>query len=221
MTNKDIKIDVDFKDTCIDFGRYVTTNIENGYSVSKGYMTELWKQYQEQMTEEVFKVLNQEPQINPKMLLTKEECHNKRYYEQGRNGWTPTDTKDCCINPKMMMSKDELGLKDESYDELFDTKIAEGVCDLFEGTKNNHKILKVQPDYKEDKIPNYYIGKNGYEARKVVDNFDLSYNVGTCVTYLLRCGKKTEEGMDIRDKHIEDIQKGINHLLFEIERLKE
>ena len=134
--------------------------------------------------------------INPKMLLSKEECHNKRYYEQGRNGWTPTDTKDCCINPKMMMSKDELIAK--------------------------HYHLLVDKEFEEDKrIPSYYIGKNGYEARKVVDNFDLSYNVGTCVTYLLRCGKKTEEGMDIRDKHIEDIQKGINHLLFEIERLKE
>jgi len=133
--------------------------------------------------------------INPKMLLTKEECHNKRYYEKGRNGWTPTSTADCCINPKMMLSKDELIAK--------------------------HYPLLADKEFEEDKrIPSYYRGKNGYEARKVVDNFDLSYNVGTCVTYLLRCGKKTEEGMDIRDKHIEDIQKGVNHLLFEIERLK-
>ena len=102
--------------------------------------------------------------INPKMLLSKDECHSKHYFDTGRNK---------------------------------------------------------RGEEKDSRIPSYYKGKNGYEARKVVDNFDLSYNVGTCVTYLLRCGKKTEEGMDIRDKHIEDIQKGINHLQFEIERLKE
>ena len=106
--------------------------------------------------------------------------HNKLYYEQGRNGYTMSDT----INPKMKLSKEELGLKD-------------------------------------NRIPNYYIGKNGYEARKVIDNFDLSYNVGTATTYLLRCGKKKEQGMTDNEKHIEDIQKSINHLQFEIERLKE
>lgn len=70
-------------------------------------------------------------------------------------------------------------------------------------------------------IPNYYIGKNGYEARKVISNFDLSYNVGTATTYLLRCGKKKEEGMSDVDKHIEDIEKAINHLNFELEILKD
>lgn len=74
---------------------------------------------------------------------------------------------------------------------------------------------------KDKRIPNYYIGNNGYEARKVVSGFDLSYNVGTAVTYLLRAGKKTEQGMSNNDKHIEDLQKAINHLEFEIEKLKQ
>jgi hypothetical protein len=73
----------------------------------------------------------------------------------------------------------------------------------------------------EEDIPSYYKGKNGYMAKDVVSNFDLSYNVGTATTYLLRCGKKKEEGMTDTEKHIEDIQKAINHLQFEIERLKE
>ena len=73
----------------------------------------------------------------------------------------------------------------------------------------------------EEDIPSYYKGKNGYMAKDVVSNFDLSYNVGTATTYLLRCGKKKEEGMTDNEKHIEDIQKAINHLQFEIERLKE
>lgn len=70
-------------------------------------------------------------------------------------------------------------------------------------------------------IPHYYIGKNGYMAKDVVANFDLSYNVGTATTYLLRCGKKKEKGMSDVDKHIEDIEKAINHLRFEIEKLKQ
>ena len=74
---------------------------------------------------------------------------------------------------------------------------------------------------KNNRIPSYYIGSRyKYEARKVIEDFDLSYNVGTATTYLLRCGKKTEEGMTIQEKHIEDIQKAINHLQFELEKLK-
>ena len=38
-------------------------------------------------------------------------------------------------------------------------------------------------DLKTNPIPNYYIGNTyGYEARKVVEDWDLSYNVGTAVT---------------------------------------
>ena len=69
-------------------------------------------------------------------------------------------------------------------------------------------------------IPNYYIGSvYGYEARKVIEDWNLSYNIGTATSYLLRCGKKTEEGMDNKAKHIEDIEKAINHLRFEIDKL--
>ena len=36
-------------------------------------------------------------------------------------------------------------------------------------------------------IPDYYVGKVfGYEARRVVEDFDLSYNMATAVSYLLR-----------------------------------
>ena len=70
-------------------------------------------------------------------------------------------------------------------------------------------------------IPSYYIGSvYGYEARKVCEDWSLSYNIGTAVTYLLRCGKKAEQGMSSSDKHIDDIKKAINHLKFEIEKLE-
>mgnify|MGYP003137062134 CR=1 FL=1 len=62
-------------------------------------------------------------------------------------------------------------------------------------------------------IPEYYIGKNGYIAKDVVENFDLSYNIGTAVTYLLRSKRKHKDG------GIEDIRKAINHLHFELDRL--
>ena len=66
---------------------------------------------------------------------------------------------------------------------------------------------------KEEKIPEYYKGKNGYMAKDVVSNFDLSYNVGTAVTYLLRAKNKHEDG------GIEDIRKAIHHLHFELDIL--
>tara|TARA_R100001463_G_scaffold22733_3_gene54596 strand:- start:725 stop:952 length:228 start_codon:yes stop_codon:yes gene_type:complete len=64
-----------------------------------------------------------------------------------------------------------------------------------------------------DEIPTYYKGKNGYMAKDVVENFDLSYNVGTAVTYLLRSKNKHNDG------GAEDIRKAINHLHFELEKL--
>jgi hypothetical protein len=65
----------------------------------------------------------------------------------------------------------------------------------------------------EKDIPSYYKGKNGYMAKDVVSNFDLSYNVGTAVTYLLRAKNKHQDG------GVEDIRKAINHLHFELDRI--
>ena len=64
-----------------------------------------------------------------------------------------------------------------------------------------------------DEIPSYYKGKNGYMAKDVVTNFDLSYNVGTAVTYLLRSKNKHKDG------GVEDIRKEIIHLHFELDKL--
>ena len=67
---------------------------------------------------------------------------------------------------------------------------------------------------KGDRVPHYYKGKGGYEARKVVENFDLNYNIGTAVTYLLRAERK-------HSKPNECIKKAIAHLEFELEKLNE
>jgi len=69
-------------------------------------------------------------------------------------------------------------------------------------------------DYSETKTPNYYIGDVfGYQAKDIIEDFDLSYNVGTCLSYILRAKRK-------HDSQIECIQKAINHLQFELDRLK-
>ena len=69
-------------------------------------------------------------------------------------------------------------------------------------------------DYKKNKTPNYYIGSvYGYEARKIIEDFDLSYNLGTATSYILRCSRKHETAIDC-------IQKAINHLEFELDKIK-
>ena len=67
----------------------------------------------------------------------------------------------------------------------------------------------------EDRIPSYYVGKyHKYEARKVVEDFELTYNIGTAVTYLLRANRK-------HDTPVDCIKKAIAHLEFELEKLKQ
>ena len=74
--------------------------------------------------------------------------------------------------------------------------------------------MPIPIDYRKTTEPSYYSGtKYGYSARKVVEDFNLSYNVGTAVSYLLRAGKK--EGNPAE----QDIQKAINHLHFELDKL--
>ena len=67
---------------------------------------------------------------------------------------------------------------------------------------------------KDHRIPSYYVGSRyKIEARKVIEDFDLSYNVGTACSYLMRANKKHKSP-------IECIQKAINHLEFELDKLK-
>ena len=53
----------------------------------------------------------------------------------------------------------------------------------------------------------------GYKAKDIVWDYDCSYNVGTSITYLLRCQRK-------HSSPIECIEKAIHHLEFELEQLK-
>jgi hypothetical protein len=64
------------------------------------------------------------------------------------------------------------------------------------------------------KTPKYYNGKNNYTAREVVDNFELPYHLGTACTYILRAYRKH------KTPNL-DIQKAIDHLTFELEKLEQ
>jgi hypothetical protein len=128
--------------------------------------------------------------------------------------------KEDTINPKMLLSKEDLfteyvkALVNERELEEEKADLKEKVKEHYSGVKNHHELVRKIYDAKDNRIPDYYIGNNGYEARKVVDGFELSYNVGTAVTYLLRAERK-------HDTPIDCIQKAINHLEFELDKLKE
>ena len=75
-------------------------------------------------------------------------------------------------------------------------------------------MTKKEEDYKRTPEPHYYTGKvYGYSARNIVEDFQLGYNTGTAVSYLLRAGKKDGNPAS------QDIQKAINHLHFELDEL--
>lgn len=79
----------------------------------------------------------------------------------------------------------------------------------------NPKMLMTKEELGlDERIPEYYKGKNGYEARKVCDNFDLPYHLATAVTYILRSYHK-------HDTPIECLTKAKAHLEFEIEKYVE
>ena len=116
---------------------------------------------------------------------------SKYYYELDRNSTSTT------VNPKMKMSKEELGIEEKNITRtggLFPT-----------GTRSM--------DVKQDnRVPDYYKGKNGYEARMVCDNFDLPYHLATATTYILRSYHK-------HDTPVDCLQKAIAHLQFELEKI--
>ena len=66
----------------------------------------------------------------------------------------------------------------------------------------------------DDRVPYYYKGNQGYEARKVCDNFELTYHLATATTYILRSYHK-------HDTPIDCLEKAIAHIQFEIEKYEQ
>ena len=71
-------------------------------------------------------------------------------------------------------------------------------------------------DYKKQTQPSYYSGTlYGYSAKDIVDDFKLTAWTAQAVQYILRAGKK--DGSPVE----QDIQKAINVLQFELDKLYE
>ena len=122
--------------------------------------------------------------------------HSKYYYQYDRNMSATSD-----INPKMKMTKEELGLEKEVHETLTGGLYPVGARSMDVKSKDN-------------RVPDYYKGKNGYEARKVCDNFDLPYHLATATTYILRAYHK-------HDTPVDCITKAIAHLQFELDKIKD
>ena len=76
------------------------------------------------------------------------------------------------------------------------------------------KLSKEELGFQDDRIPDYYIGtRYKIEARKVIEDFELSYNMGVAVSYLLRAERK-------HDTPVDCITKAIAHLEFELDKIK-
>tara|TARA_R110002167_G_scaffold54759_1_gene155975 strand:- start:1126 stop:1443 length:318 start_codon:yes stop_codon:yes gene_type:complete len=69
--------------------------------------------------------------------------------------------------------------------------------------------------------PSYYIGSIfKYQASHIIEDFGLSYNIGSVCSYILRAGRKTSKAMSNIDKQIDDYTKAIAHIDMEIKRLE-
>lgn len=73
--------------------------------------------------------------------------------------------------------------------------------------KNNDAPIKNMVDH-----PSHYQTKNGLEVIDVIESFDLGFNLGNVVKYVLRCGKK--------DLDIQELEKAKWYLEREINNRK-
>ena len=75
-----------------------------------------------------------------------------------------------------------------------------------------------------DKVnsPSHYKSDNNkYEVIDIIEFFNLNFHRGNVLKYLLRSGRKTEQGYDVSEKEIKDLEKAIWYLRREVKRIKE
>ena len=119
----------------------------------------------------------------------KKKEKSSHFYQLDRNMDNAKQSNTANINPKMFLSKEDLT-------DQYGGKTRSG------GIESDHRV------------PEYYKGKEGYEARKVCDNFDLTYHLATATTYILRAYRK-------HDTPVDCITKAIAHLEFELEKINQ
>lgn len=66
--------------------------------------------------------------------------------------------------------------------------------------------------------PSYYGLRHGIEVIDIVRYMD--FNLGNVIKYVLRAGRKREEGMTAQEKCIEDLEKALFYLQDEIKMRK-
>lgn len=59
-------------------------------------------------------------------------------------------------------------------------------------------------------MPDYYVKGREYEPRRVIEDWDLNWNLGTALKYIARAGRK--------DSAIDDLIKAKHYIEFELER---
>lgn len=75
----------------------------------------------------------------------------------------------------------------------------------------------------EDRVnhPSHYTWLKDICGIEVIDiTRHMNFNLGNVIKYILRAGHKSEEGMNSRQKQIEDLQKAIFYINDEIKRLE-
>jgi hypothetical protein len=71
-----------------------------------------------------------------------------------------------------------------------------------------------------DKInPDHYKAGKGLEVIDIIELFDLNFSRGNSIKYILRAGRKDEQGYTNIDKEIEDLKKAVWYTNREIENL--
>lgn len=70
-----------------------------------------------------------------------------------------------------------------------------------------------QPSYEEVDHPQHYGGEDSpYEVIKIIEHFDLGFNTGNALKYLLRAGRKPGT------PYAKDLKKALWYLQHEVER---
>lgn len=74
-------------------------------------------------------------------------------------------------------------------------------------------VSKISESFNEISHPSHYTAGRKYEPRKVIADWGLNFNLGNAVKYVSRAGRKGDK--------IEDLQKAIQYIEFEIEELED
>lgn len=76
------------------------------------------------------------------------------------------------------------------------------------------KNKNMQQDKEHVNHPDHYLGTRKYEPIDVIDDWELNFQTGNAVKYISRAGRKN------KDTTIQDLEKAIWYLQWEINNLK-